>query len=140
MATDINEVLPVVSTAEQRRIQNEYFQRRLQEAKHQMTSDGVPERSAQQRTDALLRANKIRTKRADLKKALKAGQASIHLLLLEPPEYIETMKVFDLILATPKYGRVKVNKILQVARVSPSKTVGGLSERQRAELISMLRR
>lgn len=140
MATDINEVLPVVSTAEQRRIQNEYFQRRLQEAKYKMTSDGVPERSAQQRTDALLRANKIRTKRADLKKALKAGQASIHLLLLEPPEYIETMKVFDLILATPKYGRVKVNKILQVARVSPSKTVGGLSERQRAELISMLRR
>ena len=36
--------------------------------------------------------------------------------------------------------RVKVNKVLQVCRISPSKTIGGLSERQRAELISMLRR
>jgi len=49
------------------------------------------------------------------------------------------MKVFDLILACPKYGRVKVNKILVQCRISPSKTVGGLSQRQRAEIVSMLR-
>ena len=36
------------------------------------------------------------------------------LLLLEPPEYVETAKVFDMLLAVPKYGRVKVNKVLQV--------------------------
>jgi hypothetical protein len=59
---------------------------------------------------------------------------------MEPPDYIETAKVFDMLLAVPKYGRVKVNKVLQVCRISPSKTIGGLSERQRAELISMLRR
>ena len=29
---------------------------------------------------------------------------------------------------------MKVNKVLQVCRISPSKTIGGLSERQRAEL------
>jgi hypothetical protein len=34
---------------------------------------------------------------------------------------------------------VKVDKILKVCRVSPSKTVGGLSDRQRAELASMMR-
>jgi hypothetical protein len=33
-----------------------------------------------------------------------------------------------------------VNKVLQVCRISPSKTIGGLSQRQRAELVSMLRR
>jgi len=90
--------------------------------------------------EALQRANEIRTKRAALKRDLKAGRASIHLLLMEPPDYIETAKVFDMLLAVPKYGRVKVNKVLQVCRISPSKTIGGLSERQRAELISMLRR
>ena len=90
--------------------------------------------------EALQRANEIRTKRAALKRDLKAGRASIHVLLLEPPEYIETAKVFDMLLAVPKYGRVKVNKVLQICRISPSKTIGGLSERQRAELISMLRR
>jgi hypothetical protein len=90
--------------------------------------------------EALQRANEIRTKRAALKRDLKAGRASIHLLLMEPPDFIETAKVFDMLLAVPKYGRVKVNKVLQVCRISPSKTIGGLSERQRAELISMLRR
>ncbi len=90
--------------------------------------------------EALQRANEIRTKRAALKRDLKAGRASIHSLLLEPPEFVETAKVFDMLLAVPKYGRVKVNKVLQLCRISPSKTIGGLSQRQRAELVSMLRR
>ena len=59
-------------------------------------------------------------------------------LLLDPPEYVETAKVFDMLLAVPKYGRVKVNKILVHCRIAPSKTIGGLSERQRSELISLL--
>ena len=100
----------------------------------------APERSYQQRMDALNRANEIRTKRARLKKDLKGGRVSIHDLLLEPPEYVETAKVFDMLLAVPKYGRVKVNKILVQCRISPSKTIGGLSQRQRTELVSMLRR
>ena len=100
----------------------------------------APERSLVQRMEALQRANEIRTKRAALKRDLKAGRASIHLLLMEPPEFIETAKVFDMLLAVPKYGRVKTNRILNQCRISPSKTIGGLSERQRAELISMLRR
>ena len=90
--------------------------------------------------EALQRANEIRTKRAALKRDLKAGRASIHVLLLEPPEYIETAKVFDMLLAVPKYGRVKVNKVLVQCRISPSKTIGGLSERQRSELVAQLRR
>jgi hypothetical protein len=100
----------------------------------------APERSYQQRMDALQRANQIRTKRAQLKRDLKAGRVSIHDLLLEPPEFIETAKVFDMLLAVPKYGRVKVNKILVQCRISPSKTIGGMSQRQRTELVSMLRR
>ena len=47
-----------------------------------------------------------------------------------------TAKVFDMLLAVPKYGRVKTNRILNQCRISPSKTIGGLSERQRAELVS----
>lgn len=100
----------------------------------------VPERTQQQRELALKRANVIRSERAQLKRDLKAGRRSIHDLLLEPPDYVETMKVFDALLACPKYGRVKVNKILQLCRVSPSKTIGGLSQRQRTEVVSMLRR
>ncbi|CAN5172052.1 hypothetical protein BH18CHL2_BH18CHL2_13320 [soil metagenome] len=90
--------------------------------------------------DALRRANDVRTRRAQLKRDLKAGRARIHGLLLDPPEYIQTAKVFDLMLAVPKYGRVKVNRILSQCRISPSKTIGGLSQRQRNELVSYLRR
>ncbi len=100
----------------------------------------APERSLVQRMDALQRANEIRTKRAQLKRDLKGGRTSIHDLLTNPPDYLETAKVFDMLLAVPKYGRVKVNKILVQCRISPSKTIGGLSERQRTELVSLLRR
>ena len=104
------------------------------------TAAPVPERSHDQRMKALRRANDIRTRRAQLKRDLKGGKTQVDGLLLDPPEWVMTAKVFDMLLAVPKYGRVKVNKVLQVCRISPSKTIGGLSERQRAELISMLRR
>ena len=101
---------------------------------------GAPERSLTQRMEALRRANDIRTRRAQLKRDLKAGRTRIHGLLLDPPEYLQTAKVFDLLLAVPKYGRVKANRILTQCRISPSKTIGGLSARQRAELVSYLRK
>ena len=100
----------------------------------------APERSLVQRMDALQRANEIRTRRAQLKRDLKGGRVSIQDLLLDPPDYLETAKAFDMLLAVPKYGRVKVNKILVTCRISPSKTIGGLSERQRNELVGLLRR
>src|SRR3954454_8944552 len=99
----------------------------------------APERSLHQRMEALHRANAIRTQRAQLKRDLKGGRVSIHTLLLDPPDWIETAKVLDMLLAVPKYGRVKANKVLNVCRISPSKTIGGLSQRQRAELVSLLR-
>jgi hypothetical protein len=98
------------------------------------------ERSLVQRMDALERANEIRTRRAQLKRDLKAGRVTVYDVLLEPPSFVETAKVFDMLLAVPKYGRVKVNKVLVSCRISPSKTIGGLSQRQRTELVSMLRR
>lgn len=100
----------------------------------------APDRSLQQRMDALHNANYIRSKRAQLKRDLKARRTSVIDILMDPPEWTDTMKAFDLILAVPKYGRTKVNKIFQQCRMSPSKTIGGMSPRQRTELVSMLRR
>ncbi|HET9102239.1 MAG TPA: integration host factor, actinobacterial type [Solirubrobacteraceae bacterium] len=100
----------------------------------------APERSLVQRMEALQRANDIRSRRAKLKRDLKAGRQPIDELLLHPPDYLQTAKVFDLLLAVPKYGRVKAGKILSQCRISPSKTLGGLSERQRGELVALMRR
>jgi hypothetical protein len=104
------------------------------------TPAAVPERTHAQRLRALQRANEIRSRRAKLKRDLKAGKAKVEVILRDPPDYVLSAKAFDMILAVPKYGRVKANKILTQCRISPSKTIGGLSARQRAELVAQLRR
>ena len=90
--------------------------------------------------EALSEANRIRTQQGAAEARPRAGKANINVLLLSPPDYILTAKVSDMLLAVPKYGHVKVNKILPQCRISPSKTIGGLSQRQRAELVSHFRK
>lgn len=100
----------------------------------------TPTRSLPQQMAALDRANEIRTFRANLKKDIKAGKIAILKLLLDPPKEIETMKLFDFLMAVPKFGRVKTNKVLTTCRISMSKTIGGLSDRQRDEIVTLLNR
>ena len=90
--------------------------------------------------EALKRANDIRVRRAQLKKDLKTGSANIDDVLRNPPEYVSTAKVFDILMAVPKFGRVKAARFLNQCRISQSKTVGGLSDRQRQELIGLFNR
>ena len=97
----------------------------------------APVRSLDQRMDALRRANEIRVKRAQLKRDLKAGSVRVEDVLRRPPDWVETAKVFDILMAVPKLGRVKAARFLNQCRISQSKTVGGLSDRQRAELIGL---
>jgi uncharacterized membrane protein YjjP (DUF1212 family) len=104
------------------------------------TQAQAPARSRDQRMEALKRANDIRVKRAQLKRDLKDGHARIDEILRKPPEYVTTAKVFDILMAVPKFGRVKAGRFLTQARISQSKTVGGLSDRQRAELIGLFQR
>ena len=54
---------------------------------------------------ALEIANEARALRAQLKRDLKADRASIGELLLDPPAFLQTAKVFDMLLALPKGGR-----------------------------------
>jgi hypothetical protein len=100
----------------------------------------TPERSLDQRMDALRRANDIRSQRAKLKKDLKSGQVTIQRIIANPPDYVLTAKVFDMLMAVPKYGKVKATKFLNHCRISQGKTMGGLSERQRNELLELLDR
>lgn len=99
----------------------------------------TPPRSLDQRRQALDIANATRSRRAQLKRDLKAGRESVAELILHPPVWAETMKVSDAMLAAPKLGRVKVNKVLVRCRISGSKTLGGITERQRDELLVALR-
>ena len=44
-----------------------------------------------------------------------------------------------MLMAVPKFGRVKAARFLSQCRISPSKTIAGLSDRQRQELVNLLR-
>ncbi len=92
------------------------------------------------RMEALRLANEIRSARATLKSNLKAGRISLRDVLREPPRCAETAKVIDMLLAVPKYGRVKADKLLRDCAIPVSKTIGGLSQRQREALIALLPR
>ena len=99
----------------------------------------TPSRSLDQRLDALQRANQIRVSRAKLKRALKANEVTLDQVLLDPPPYVLTAKVYDMVMAVPRLGRVRASKLLAQCRISHSKTIGGLSERQRSELVELFR-
>ena len=89
---------------------------------------------------ALRHANEIRIRRARLKRELASGRTPIDEIIAQPPEFVQTAKVYDLLLALPKVGPAKATRSLTQCRIAPSKTVGGLTERQRHELIGLFRR
>lgn len=98
-------------------------------------SPGSPER---QRLEALQLANEIRQGRARLKRAMKSGGVDPAKLFLDPPALIQKAKVLDLLLGAPGWGRVRANRTLESLRISPTRTVGTLSERQRLALAELL--
>lgn len=94
----------------------------------------APPRSLQQRRDALERANEVRVYRAKLKRDLYERRVRLEDVLASDDPMLATMTLFDLLLATPKVGRVKATKVLSAARISPGRTLSGLTDRQRRQL------
>lgn len=93
-----------------------------------------PVRSAEQRRIALDRANVVRSRRGQLKRDLKAGRVEFLDLLDDPPEWLLTAKVYEILLHVPKVGRVKVQNAFRRHEIAPSKTFEGISRRQREKL------
>lgn len=91
----------------------------------------TPLRSMEQRMTALAHANEIRTYRRIVKQRLRDGDATFVEMLTADDPLLATMRVYDLLLAVPLIGVNKAQRLMIRHRVAMSKTVGGLSERQR---------
>jgi hypothetical protein len=87
------------------------------------------------RLAALTRANQVRHDRAAIKDDLRHGRSRIAEMLLDPPPCLLTARLAEILLAVPGLGKVRVRRLLNSCRISPSKKIGGLSERQRNELL-----
>lgn len=95
----------------------------------------TPTRSPEQRLVALRHANQVRLARARLKHAIRDGDHDLAVLLVrDPTPVVASMKVEDLLLVVPKLGPVKVTRLLHRCAVARSKTLGGLTHRQRDAL------
>ena len=97
-------------------------------------------RSLERRMIALRQANEVRSARAKLKQELRQGNVRLEEILASRPDYLSSAEVGELLVAVPKIGPAKAARLLSTARVSESKTIGGLSHRQRACLIELLSR
>jgi hypothetical protein len=100
----------------------------------------VSTRSLERRKIALRQANYVRSRRAKLKQELRAGTVRLEQILATRAGYLASAAVFDMLVAVPKIGPVKASRLLTVARINPTKTVGELTERQRTHLIELLSR
>lgn len=91
----------------------------------------APVRSDDQRLAALDQANRVRSARAHLKRSIRRDPEDARRVLADPRVDYRSMRLRDLLLALPRVGDVKVDRFLLHARVSPTRTLAGLSERQR---------
>ena len=105
---------------------------------HVPEKSAVPGRTDQQRSEALVRANEVRSARRHLKEQLKQGEVKLAPLIADCPLFLATARISELLLALPRYGPGKVGRLLSACRVNPSKTIAGLTARQRRELVEAL--
>lgn len=99
----------------------------------------------EQRLEALRRANEVRRSRAWWKRHMRAlgfedAAAKTRRVLLEPPEWMSTMTVFDLLRCLPYVGPSKARSMLAGAQVSRTRRVGELVDRERTALVGALGR
>lgn len=94
----------------------------------------------EQPMEALKVANDIRSHRAQIKRDLHAGRQKILPLFLDPPAAIANAYVSELLRSLRGFGRTRADKTLADARVSPTRRVANLTERERGALILRLRK
>lgn len=93
----------------------------------------------EQRLVSLRLANDVRIGRSRLKRAIAAGGIDLCSTIEQPPDFAHGMKLTHLLASLPMLGPVKVRQVLRLANVADHKTVGGLSERQRGEIVRILK-
>lgn len=98
----------------------------------------------EQRDQALQLANHVRKTRADVKRELRELNRADGLLraaeIVEAPIVeMEGMKVEMLLRSVYRIGDAKVHRLMVQANIASQRTIGGITSRQRALLVRLLR-
>jgi hypothetical protein len=93
---------------------------------------------APQRLRALERANEVRLARAELKRRIADGEASVVEVLQDPPDEASTWEIGELLMSQRRWGGTRCRKFLYRHQISETKQIGALTERQRRILVDQL--
>jgi hypothetical protein len=91
-----------------------------------------------QHLEALERANEIRSARAALKREIHEHPSGLLKVLRTPPEWLRAERVGRLLRYAPGLGPQRTRNILASIPVGEMRTVGNLTDRERAALLFKL--
>jgi hypothetical protein len=100
--------------------------------------DATATAPAPQHMRALERANRVRLARAELKRQVAEGEVTAADVVLTRPWEAESMPIADLLMSQHRWGRTRCHRFLGMMRMSETKTIGSMTERQRNELAARL--
>jgi len=87
---------------------------------------------------ALARANEVRARRSELKADLKAGEVLLSEVLLSEADWLQGMRIREILLATPKIGKHRADRALQATWLSATIRLGRASMKSRERLLEAL--
>jgi hypothetical protein len=87
---------------------------------------------------ALERANSLRVARSHLKRRVGEGEVTAGEVVLASPWETATMSLFDLLRCQRMWGGRRAHRFLVGFRISETKTVGSLTDRQRMAVAARL--
>jgi hypothetical protein len=87
---------------------------------------------------ALRRANEVRLARAELKRNIGVGTVAVGEVILTCPWEASSMTIAELLTSQRRWGTSRASKFLAAIGMPETKTVGSMTERQRALLAAMV--
>lgn len=97
-----------------------------------------PVLDATQRMVGFNKSLALRQARAEVKKDLKAGKLQLRDVLSW--DWVQGMKLHDLLRAVPTFGSKKATKVMQAALVNQANTVGRCSPKQLERVLRLVER
>ena len=100
--------------------------------------DATATAPAPQHLRALAQANRVRLARAELKRQVAEGEATVGEIVLECPWEAESMAIADLLMSQHRWGRTRCRRFLASIPMNETKTIGSMTDRQRRALAARL--
>ncbi len=100
--------------------------------------DATATAPAAQHMRALAQANRVRLARAELKRQVAEGEASVADVVLSCPWEAESMTIGDLLMSQHRWGRTRCRRFLASIPMSETKTIGSMTDRQRRAIAARL--